>query len=172
MFNCIKKLFGIKGEKTSPSEPTPSVLIQKLSDWVLGIKREDMITQKEGDYGFDITCYESRDEEYIRTMYDLWEGDKNKEDPERSIKILRLETNTLDFHKHHISYFILEVCRGENTLSQDELFCDNLNLNNRPTVRHMFYHIKSLYDYSSQQELLNEMRKQREEDYKNFTEKF
>ena len=71
MLNWIKKLFGLKGEETSPSEPTPSVLIQKLSDWVLGIKREDMITQKEGDYGFDIICNESKDEEYIRTMYDL-----------------------------------------------------------------------------------------------------
>ena len=90
----------------------------------------------------------------------------------RSIEILRLETNTLDFHKHHISYFILEVCRGENKLSQDDLFCDNLNLDNRPTVKHMFYHIKALYDYSSQQKLLNELRKRREEDYKIFTENF
>ena len=172
MLNWIKKLFGIKGEETPPPEPTPSALIQKLSDWVLGIKREDMITQKEDDYGFDIICNESKDEEYIRTMYDLWEGDKNKVDPERSIKILRLETNTLDFHKHHISYFIMEVCRGENKLSQDDLFCDNLNLDNRPTVRHMFYHIKALHDYSSQQEFLNKLRKQRDEDYKNFTENF
>jgi hypothetical protein len=172
MFNCIKKLFGIKGEETPPSEPTPTVLVQKLSDWVLAIKREDMITQKEDDYGFDITCNESRDEEYIRTRYVLWEGDKNKVDPERSIEILRLETNTLDFHKHHISYFIMEVCRGEKKLSQDDLFYDNLNLDNRPTVKHMFYHIKALHDYSSQQELLNKLRKQREEDYKNFTENF
>jgi hypothetical protein len=58
MFNWIKKLFGIKGEETPPPEPTPSALVQKLSDWVLGIKREDMITQKEGDYGFDITYNE------------------------------------------------------------------------------------------------------------------
>ena len=172
MFNWIKKLFGINGEETPPPEPTPSVLVQKLSDWVLAIKREDMLTQKDGDYGFDITCNESQDEEYIRTMYDLWEGDKNKVDPDRSIKILRLETNTLDFHKHHISYFILEVCRGENKLSQDDLFSDNLNLDNRPTVKHMFYHIKALYDYSSQKELLNKLRKQIEEDYKNFTENF
>ena len=172
MFNWIKKLFGIKVEETPPPEPTSSVLIQKLSDWVLGIKREDMITQKEGDYGFDIICNESKDDEYIRTMYDLWEGDKNKVDHERSIKILRLETNTLDFHKHHISYFIMEVCRGEDKLSQDELFCDNLNLDNRPTVKHMFYHIKSLHDYSSQREFLNKLRKQRDEDYKNFTENF
>ena len=106
MFNWIKKLFGIK-EVETPPEPTPSVLVHKLSDWVLGIKREDMITQKEGDYGFDIICNECRDEEYIRTKYVLWEGDKNKVDPVRSIEILRLETNTLDFHKHHISYFIL-----------------------------------------------------------------
>lgn len=172
MLNWIKKLFGIKGEETPLPEPTSSVLIQKLSDWVLGIKQEDMITQKEGDYGFDITCNDSQDEEYIRTKYVLWEGDKNKVDPERSIEILRLETNTLDFHKHHVSYFIMEVCRGEDKLSQDELFCDNLNLDNRPTVKHMFYHIKTLHDYSSQQEFLNKLRKQREEDYKNFTEKF
>ena len=172
MLNWIKKLFGIKGEETPPPEPTPSVLFQKLSDWVLGTKREDMITQKEGDYGFDIICNESKDEEYIRTKYVLWEGDKNKYDPERSIEILRLETNTLDFHKHHISYFIMEVCRGENKLSQDDLFHDNLNLDNRQTVKRMFYHIKALYDYSSQQELLNKLRKQREEDYKNFTENF
>ena len=58
MFNCIKKLFGIKGEETPTPEATPSALIQKLSDWVLGIKREDMITQKEDDYGFDIICNE------------------------------------------------------------------------------------------------------------------
>lgn len=172
MFNWIKKLFGIKGEETPPSEPTPSALVQKLSDWVLAIKREDMLTQKEDDYGFDITCDECRDEEYIRTKYDLWEGDKNKVDPERSIKILRLETNTLDFHKHHISYFIMEVCRGENKLSQDDLFTDNLNLDNRPTVKHMFYHIKALHEYSYQQKFLNKLRKQREEDYKIFTENF
>ena len=172
MFNWIKKLFGIKGEETPLPEPTPSALVQKLSDWVLGIKREDMITQKEGDYGFDITCNECKDEEYIRKKYVLWEGDKNKVDPVRSIEILRLETNTLDYTKHHISYFIMEVCRGEDKLSQDDLFHDNLNLDNRHTVKHMFYHIKALYDYSSQQKLLNKLRKQREEDYKNFTENF
>ena len=172
MFNWIKKIFGIKREETPPSEPTPSVLVQKLSDWVLGIKREDMITQKEGDYGFDITCYDSQDDEYIRTKYVLWEGNKNKVDPVRSIEILRLKTKTLDYTKHHVSYFIIEVCRGEKKLSQDDLFYDNLNLDNRPTVTRMFYHIKSLHDYSSQQELLNEIRKQREEDYINFTNNF
>lgn len=160
MFNWLKKIFGIKVEgETPPPEPTPSALFQILSNWVLGIKREDMITQKEGDYGFDITCDESRDDEYIRTKYVLWEGSKNKAVPERSIEILRLETNTLDYNKHHISYFIMEVCRGENKLSQDDLFHDNLNLDNRPTVRHMFYHIKSLFEYSSQQEVLNKIRK-------------
>lgn len=160
MFNCIKKLFGIKVEgETPPPDPQPTVLVQKLSDWVLGIKREDMLTQKEGDYGFDITHDESRDDEYIRTKYVLWEGDKNKVDHVRSIEIIRLETNTLDYNKHHISYFILEVCRGENKLSQDDLFHDNLNLDNRPTVRHMFYHIKTLYEYSSQQEVLNKLQK-------------
>lgn len=160
MFNWIKELFGIKGEgETPPPDPQPTVLVQKLSDWVLGIKREDMLTQKEGDYGFDITHDESRDDEYIRTKYVLWEGDKNKVVPERSIEILRLETNTLDYNKHHISYFIMEVCRGENKLSQDDLFHDNLNLDNRPTVRHMFYHIKALYEYSSQQELLDKIQK-------------
>ena len=172
MFNWIKKLFGIKGRGNTSPEPTPSALVQKLSDWVLGIKREDMITQKDGDYGFDITYSECQDDEFIRTKYVLWEGDKNKYDPERSIEIARLETNTLDFHKHHISYFIMEVCRGEKKLSQDDLFGDNLNLDNRPTVKHMFYHIKALHDYSSQQELLNEIQKQREKDYKIFTENF
>lgn len=172
MFNWIKKLFGIKGEVTSPPDPQPTVLIQKLSDWVLGIKREDMITQKDGDYGFDITHDESRDDEYIRTKYVLWEGNKNKVVPERSIEILRLETNTLDYNKHHISYFIMEVCRGEKKLSQDDLFCDNLDLDNRPTVKHMFYHIKALFDYSSQQEVLNKIQKQRVEDYINFTKNF
>jgi hypothetical protein len=174
MLNWIKKLFGIKGEVTPlpDPEPKPSELVQKLSDWVLGIKREDMLTQKEGDYGFDITCNEWRDEEYIRTKYVLWEGDKNKVDPVRSIEILRLETNTLDFHKHHISYFIMEVCRGENKLSHDDLVGDNLNLDNRPTVKHMFYHVKALHNYSSQQKLLNKLRKQQEEDYKKFTEEF
>ena len=126
----------------------------------------------QGDYGVDITHDECKDEECIRTKYVLWEGDANKVDPERSIEILRLETNTLDFNKHHVSYFIMEVCRGEKKLSQDDLFHDNLNLDNRPTVKHMFYHIKALYDYSSQQKLLNKLRKQREEDYKNFTENF
>ena len=173
MFSWLKDLFTEKVENnTPPEEPSPSPLVQKLSDWVLGIKREDMITQKEGDYGFDINYNECRDEEYIRTKYVLWEGDKNKVDPVRSIEILRLETNTLDFHKHHISYFVMEVCRGEKKLSKDDLFSDNLNLDNRPTVRHMFYHIKSLHEYSSQQKLLNKLRKQREEDYKNFTENF
>lgn len=173
MFSWLKNLFWEKVENnTPPEEPSPSPLFQKIADWVLAIKREDMLTQKDDDYGFDIICNECRDDEYIRTKYVLWEGDKNKVDPVRSIEILRLETNTLDFHKHHISYFIMEVCRGENKLSQDDLFTDNLNLDNRPTVRHMFYHIKALYDYSSQQALLNKLRKQREEDYKNFTENF
>ena len=108
----------------------------------------------------------------IRTKYVLWEGDKNKIDPEKSIEILRLKTNTLDYNKYHVSYFIIEVCRGEKKLSQDDLFYDNLNLDNRPTVTRMFYHIKALHDYSSQQELLNEIRKQREDDYKNFTNNF
>lgn len=173
MFNWLKKIFGIKVEgETPPPEPQPTVLVQKLSDWVLGIKREDMLTQKDGDYGFDITHDEQRDAEYIRTKYVLWEGNKNKVDPVRSIEILRLETNTLDYNKHHISYFIMEVCRGEKKLSPDDLLCDNLNLDNRPTVRHMFYHIKSLFEYSSQQEVLNKIRKQNEEYYINFTKNF
>ena len=172
MFNWIKNLIGIKREETPLPEPTPSELVQKLSEWVLEIKREDMITQKDSDYGFDIICNECRDEEYIRTKYVLWEGGKDKIDPERSIEILRLKTNTLDFHKHHTSYFIMEVGRGEKKLFQDDLYWDNLNLDNRPTVTRMFYHIKALHDYSSQQNLLNEIRKQREGDYKNFIENF
>lgn len=172
MFNCIKKLFGIKGEETPPPEPTPSVLVQKLSDWVLGINREDMITQKDEDYGFDIICNVCKDNEYTRTTYVLWEGGKNKIDPERSIEILRLKTNAPDYNKHHVSYFVMEVCRGGKKLSQDDLYWDNLDLDNRPTVVRMFYHIKALHDYSSQQNLLNEIRKQRAEDYKNFIENF
>ena len=97
MFNWIKKLFGEKKEsETPPPEPQPTELIQKVYDWITSISKEDMISQRDDDYGVDITCLKWTEDGYDKTRYCLFQGNYAEEKIDRSIEIIRLESKTKD----------------------------------------------------------------------------
>ena len=171
MITWLKNLFFKKEEVVTPPEPTPSPLVQKVADWILSIQREDMVTQREDGKGYEITFTDSIDDENIMKKYKLWEVNEDDPNSQRSIEIERIEKKDI-FKELTTLYFIIELSKGEETLTLDELFEDNINQDNKWAIRRVFFHMKALYDYSSQKAMLNKLRKQREEDYKNFTENF
>ena len=99
MINWLKKLFGIKGEETPlpDPQPTPTELIQKVFNWITSISKEDMISQRDDDYGVDITCLKWSENGYDKTMYCLSQGNYAEEKIDRSIEIIRLESNKKDY---------------------------------------------------------------------------
>ena len=171
MITWLKNLFFKKEEVVTPPEPTPSPLVQKVADWILSIKREDMVTQREDGKGYEITFTDSIDDENIRKKYKLWEVNEDDPKSQRSIEIERIEKKDI-FKELTTLYFIIELSKGEDELTFDELFGDNINPDNKRTLRRVFYHMKALHDYSSQKAMLNKMQTEKEEKYKNFTEKF
>lgn len=173
MLNWIKKLFGIKGEELPPPEPQPTELIQKVFDWITSINKEDMISQRDDDYGVDMTCLKWSEDGYDKTRYCLFQGNYAEEKIDRSIEILRLESNTKDrWSGYSISYFIMELKNGDVVMDKHDMFEDNLNLDNKKTYRRIFYHIQSLYQFSCENINHLEHKKEMDEKYKNFTEKF
>ena len=173
MFNCIKKLFGIKGEELPPPDPQPTELIQKVHDWITSISKEDMISQRDDDYGVDITCLKWSEYGYDKTRYFLWQGNYAEEKIDRSIVIIRLESRKEDcWGCHNISYFIMELKNGDAVMDDHDMFEDNLNLDNKKTYRSIFYHIQKLYDFSCETINENEEKIEMKEKYKNFTENF
>ena len=175
MFNWIKKLFGIKGEVTPLPDPEHQAteLIQKVYDWIMSISKEDMISQRDDDYGVDITCLKWSEDGYDKARYCLFQGNYDEEKIDRSIEILRLESNTEDrWGCSSISYFIMELKNGDVVMDKHDMFEDNTNLDNKNTYRRIFYHIQSLYQFSCENINHLEHKKEMEEKYKNFTEKF
>ena len=170
MFTWLKNLFFQK-EVLPPPEPTPSPLVQKIADWILDIKREDMSTQREDGKGYEITFTDSIDNENIRKKYKLWEVNEDDPNSQRSIEIERIEKKDI-FKELTTLYFIIELSKGEDELTLNELFDDNTNPDNRRTLRRVFYHMKTLYDYSTQKAILNKMQAEKDEKYKKFTEIF
>ena len=174
MFNWIKKLFGKKkGEELPPSEPTPTALIQKVFDWITSISKEDMISQRDDDYGVDITSLKWTEDGYDKTRYCLFQGNYAEKKIDRSIEIIRLESNKKDsWGCYNISYFIMELKNGDVVMDKHDMFEDNLNLDNKKTYRSIFYYIQILYDFSCEKINYLEHKKEMGEKYKNFTENF
>ena len=175
MFNWIKKLFGIKGEVTPlpDPEPQPTELIQKVYDWITSISKEDMVSQREDDYGVDITCLKWTEDGYDKARYCLFQGNYAEEKIDRSIEIIRLESNKKDsWGCSSISYFIMELKNGDVVMDKHDMFEDNLNMDNKKTYRSIFYYIQRLYEFSCENINHIEHKKEMEEKYKNFTEKF
>lgn len=170
MFSWIKKLFRIKEEELPPTEPQPTELIQKVYDWITSISKEDMISQRDDDYGVDITCLKWKEDGYDKTRYCLFQGNYAEEKIDRSIEILRLEMDLDSCYSY--SYFIMELKNGDVMMDMHDMFEDNINLDNKKTYRSIFYYIQKLYEFScaniNHLERKEEMRKK----YKNFTENF
>ena len=173
MFNWIKKLFGVKVEKTPPTEPQPTELIQKVFDWITSISKEDMISQRDDDYGVDITRLKWRADGYDNTRYCLFQGNYTEEKIDRSIEILRLESlqkNCLGCYS--VSYFIMELINGDVVMDKHDMFEDNLNMDNKKTFRSIFYHINKLYEFSCEKINGDEVKIEMNKKYKEFTENF
>lgn len=175
MFNWIKNLFGVKGEVTPlpDPQPHPTELIQKVYDWITSISKDDMISQRDDDYGVDITCLKWTEDGYDKTRYCLFQGNYAEEKIDRSIEILRLESNKKDCCGcYSTSYFIMELKNGYFVMDKHDMFEDNLNLNNKKTYRGIFYYIQKLYEFSCENINNLEHKKEMEEKYKNFTKNF
>jgi hypothetical protein len=174
MFNWIKKLFvKKKGEETPLPEPQPTELIQKVFDWITSIGKEDMISQRDDDYGVDITSLQWSEDGYDKTRYCLFQGNYDEEKIDRSIEILRVGSKTKDcWGCYSTSYFIMELKNGDVVMDKHDMFEDNINLDNKKTFRSIFYHIQKLYDFSCENINYIEHKKEMGVKYKNFTENF
>ena len=174
MFSWIKKLFGgVKGEETPLPEPQPTELIQKVYDWIMSISKEDMISQRDDDYGVDITSLQWSEDGYDKTRYCLFQGNYDEEKIDRSIEILRLESIKKDcWGCRSVSYFIMELKNGDVVMNKHDMFEDNVNLDNKKTYRSIFYHINELYDFSCENINYLEHKKEMGVKYKDFTENF
>jgi hypothetical protein len=173
MFSWIKKLFGIKGEVVTPPEPQPTELIQKVFDWITSISKEDMISQRDDDYGVDITRLKWTEDGYDKTRYCLFQGDYAEEKIDRSIEILRAESNTKNrWSCYDVLYFIMELKNGDVVMDKHDMFEDNVNLDNKKTFRSIFYHINKLYEFSCEKINGDEVKIEMNKKYKNFTENF
>jgi len=174
MFNWIKKLFGKKkGEESPLPEPQPTELIQKVYDWITSISKEDMISQRDDDYGVDITCLKWTEDGYYKTRYCLFQGNYAEEKIDRSIEILRLEDTKYDrWSCYSDSYFIMELKNGDVVMNKHDMFEDNLKLNNKNTYRSIFYYIQKLHEFSCENINHLEHKKEMKNKYKNFTENF
>lgn len=172
MFNWIKNLFGRKNVEELPlPEPTPSPLVQKIADWVLSIKKEDMATQRDDGNGYETYLIESIDGENETKKLILWEVNNDDPNTQRSIEIERIVKKDI-FKEHNTIYFLIELSKGDVELTFNELFVDNTNQDNRKTLRRVFFHILELHDYSRQRKAFDKLKTEKEEKYKNFTENF
>lgn len=174
MFNWIKKLFGKKkGEELPPPEPQPTELTQKVYDWIMSISKEDMISQRDDDYGADITSLTWTEDGQYKTRYFLFQGNFDEEKIDRSIEILRIEDINKDcWGSYSVTYFIMELKNGDVVMNKHDMFEDNVNLDNKKTFRSIFYHIRELYEFSCEKINYLEHKKEMGEKYKNFIENF
>jgi hypothetical protein len=174
MFTWLKNLFGKKkGEELPPPEPQPTELIQKVFDWITSISKDDMISQRDDDYGVDITSLQWSEDGYDKTRYCLFQGNYTEEKIDRSIEILRLERKTKDsWGCRSVTYFIMELKNGDVVMNKHDMFEDNINLDNKKTFRSIFYYIQNLYEFSCEKINYLEHKKEMGVKYKNFTENF
>ena len=173
MFSWIKKLFGIKEEAVTLPDPQPTELIQKVYDWITNIRKEDMIRQRDDNYGVDITSLKWTEDGYVKTRYCLFQGNHAEEKIDRSIEILRAESKSKDcWGCYSTSYFIMELKNGDVVMDKNDMFEDNINLDNKKTYRSIFYHINKLYEFSFEKINYDEMQIEMAEKYKEFTKNF
>ena len=174
VFNWIKKLFGKKkGEELPLPDPRPTELIQKVYNWIMSISKEDMISQRDDDYGVDITSLTWTEDGHHKTRYFLFQGNFAEEKIDRGIEILRLESKTKDLWScYDVSYFIMELINGDVLMDKIDMFKDNANLDNKKTYRSIFYHIQKLYEFSREKINEDEEKIEMREKYKEFTENF
>lgn len=174
MFNWIKKLFGKKkGEVTPLPEPQPSELTQKVYDWIMSISKEDMISQRDDDYGVDITSIWQVENGNYESRYCLYQGNFAEEKIDRSIEILRLENLKKDcWGCRSVTYFIMGLKNCNVFMNVHDMFEDNVNLDNKKTFRSIFYHIRELYEFSCEKINADEEKIEMVKKYKNFTENF
>ena len=174
MFNWIKKLFGKKkGEVTPLPEPQPTELTQKVYDWIMSINKEDMISQRDDDYGVDITSLTWTEDGRYKTRYCLYQGNFAEEKIDRSIEILRLEDINKDcWGSYSVTYFIMGLKNCNVFMNEHDMFEDNVNLDNKKTFRSIFYHIRKLYEFSCEKINADEEKIEMVKKYKNFTENF
>lgn len=174
MFNWIKKLFGKKnGEELPPPDPQPTELIQKVYNWIMSINKKDMISQRDDDYGADITSFQWTEDGQYKTRYCLFQGNFAEKKIDRSIEILRLEDINKDcWGSYSITYFIIELKNGDIVMDIHDMFENNINLDNKKTYRSIFYRIRELYEFSCENINHLEYKKKMKEKYKNFTENF
>ena len=166
MFSWIKKLFGIKEEVT----PQPTELIQKVYNWIMSISKEDMISQRDDDYGVDITCLKWTENGYDKTRYCLFQGNYAEKKIDRGIEILRSEMDIGSCSS--VSYFIMELKNGDNVMDKHDMFEDNHNLDNKKVYRSIFYYMRKLHEFSRENINHLEHKKKMEEKYKKFAENF
>lgn len=173
MFHWLKNLFKKKEEVTPTPEPQPTELIQKVYNWIMSISKEDMISQRDDDYGVDITCLNWTEDGYDKTRYCLFQGNYAEENIDRSIEILRLESIKKDcWGCRSIHYFIMELKNGDVVMDKRDMLEDNINLDNKKTYKSIFYHIQKLYEFSCEKINGDEEKIEMKEKYKNFTENF
>lgn len=174
MFNWIKKLFGKKkGEVTPLPEPQPTELTQKVYDWIMSISKEDMISQRDDDYGVDITSLTWTEDGQYKTRYCLFQGNFAEEKIDRSIEILRLEDINKDcWGSYSVTYFIMGLKNCNVFMNEHDMFEDNVNLDNKKTFKSIFYHIRKLYEFSCEKINADEEKIEMVKKYKEFTENF
>ena len=132
-----------------------------------------MISQRDDDYGVDITCLKWSEDGYYKERYCLFQGNYAEEKIDRSIEIIRVESNTKDrWSGYSNSYFIMELKNGDVVMDTHDMFEDNLNLDNKKTYRSIFYHIQNLYKFSCEKINEDEEKIEMRNKYKNFTENF
>jgi hypothetical protein len=173
MFNWLKNLFKKKEEVTPLSEPQPTELIQKVYNWITSISKEDMISQRDDDYGVDITRLNWTEDGYDKIRYCLFQGNYAEEKIDRSIEILRLESIKKDcWGCRSVHYYIMELKNGDVVMDKHDMFEDNVDLGNKKTYKSIFYHIQKLYEFSCEKINGDEEKIEMKEKYKNFTENF
>ena len=132
-----------------------------------------MISQSDDDYGVDITCLKWKEDGYDKTRYCLFQGDYAEEKIDRSIEILRAESNTKNrWSCYDVSYLITKLKNGDVVMDKHDMFEDNTNLDNKKSYRSIFYHIQKLHEFSFEKINDDEVKIEMEEKYKNFTENF
>lgn len=174
MFNWIKKLFRKKnGEVTPPPDPQPTELTQKVYDWIMSISKEDMISQRDDDYGVDITSLTWTEDGRYKTRYCLFQGNFAEEKIDRSIEILRVESIIRDcWGCRSVHYFIMELINGDVLMDIHDMFEDNCNMDNKKSYRSIFYHIQELYEFSCEKTNADEEKIEMVKKYKKFVENF
>ena len=125
--------------------------IRKRSDWVLGVKNEDMIAKKEGDYGFDVVENIEEKDGFLLRSFKLYEGNTNRSDCRRSIELMRSEKVKNGKIKNigSCAYFIIEVTNGDEKLERDDLFDINCTNRYQYEIYKMYNHLDSLYRLSA-----------------------